>query len=181
MREILKNMREVRLITRRDYSEIYIVESQGKYYCKKVLRPDSRWGMEDIIRSYKIYDTLKDKTGLVRVVDHYEVSPRGEYHIIMEYLEGFTRLEFNNFTHRVQDIRAIEDRLVGQGVIQLDMVPINFMVKGKDIAMIDLDKLYRLPNMFYPPPGPDQAFTWYGYAIARTSLWRLNQGKAMRQ
>lgn len=180
--DILKNVEIIRTITRRDFSEILLVRNAGVEYCLKILRPDNRWKMGDIRRSYEIYDSLKDKTGLVKVIAHgrQENTP-DSYHILMEYLEGYTRLEFNNFTSRLPAMQSIEDCLMRQGVIQLDMVPINFMAKGKEIVMIDLDKLYKLPDMFYPPPGPTQEFTWYGYAVARTRLWSMNQGRVWRQ
>lgn len=164
-------------ITKRDYSQIFHVKIGGIDYCLKWINSDKRWTIKDIHNSYQIYEMLEDKRGLVKVFEYgmAQINDPGEYYVLMEYLEGFERIDFRTFAPYADKMKEIEGNLLHQKVIQLDMVPINFMTDGQRVVMIDLDKLYKLPNLFYPPDGPTQAFTWYGYANARMKLHQVYQ------
>jgi len=160
------------LIARRDRSEIYKVKWQEKFYCWKIIRDDERFTYT-YEQAYKNYDNLKDKSCLVMVHSTWR-DENGHFNILMEWLDGYRRLEYNQESFaKYCNMDAVERNLIYQGYFIIDFAPINFMIKGNDMKMIDLDTLAKLTDFPVDPHKMIPELSWYGSRVLKHRSGRV--------
>lgn len=159
------------LITQRDRSRVWHVKIDGKDYCWKILSDDERFSYT-YERAYENYRDLKMfRYGfLVDVVSTWR-GDEGEFNVLMEWLDGYTRLEYKDHDPRIVNIEKI---LIEHGYFVIDFAPINFMVKGKDIKMIDLDTLAKLSDFPVDAHAPIPELSWYGSRVLKQKSGRVS-------
>ena len=140
---------------------------EGKDYCLKVICDDPRfqYSYEQAYFNYsKFKKTVSYDSGLfVDVVDTWR-KESGEFCILMEYLDGWTRLEYCQKDKR---ILLAESALMQQGYFMIDFAPINFMAKGTKLKMIDMDTLALINDFPVDPQYPIAELSWYGSRILK--------------
>jgi len=154
------------LITRRDRSELYKIRRSGVFYCWKILTDDNRFKYT-YEQAYKNYSDLRDKSNLVKVC-HTWRDKENRFNVLMEWLEGYRRLEYRETPGKwTFMIDIIEDDLIKQGYFIIDLAPINFMIKDGDIKMIDLDTLAKLTDFPVDPHKMISELSWYGSRVLK--------------
>ena len=154
------------LIANRDRSEVYKVIIDSVPYCWKILSDDERFN-HTYERAYENYFNLKDKADLVIVRNTWR-DEDGRFNVIMEWLDGYKRLEYSNRSRWViTKINAIEQDLIDQGYFMIDLAPINFMINGCKVKMIDLDTLAKLTDFPVDPHKMVSELSWYGSRILK--------------
>lgn len=161
------------LIAHRDRSDIYKVKWNGSFYCWKILTNDERFSYT-YEQAYKNYEAIKDKSNLVMVHSTWR-DKDGRFNVLMEWLDGYTRLEYSAYDRRTWgiDIELIESRLIKEGYFMIDLAPINFMVKGCKVKMIDLDTLAKLTDFPVDPHKMISELSWYGSRVLKQRSGRL--------
>jgi len=103
-----------------------------------------------------VFDAWRDKEGV--------------FYVLMEYLDGYTRLEYAHMDPRVD---VIEKHLIKNGYFMIDLAPINFMVKGDDIKMVDLDTMAKIDDFPVDAHEPLPELSWYGSRVLKHKSGRL--------
>lgn len=129
----------------RAHSKTYKEILNDNIYCLKVIKSWDSLGLDTIIKSYKNYDNLINKTGIVKI---YNVWQYKEFIFIrMEYLEDYItfkewiRLDKPIGTPLINIIKILNNLMI-EGYIHPDCGDGNFMIKSEnDIKLIDIDLL----------------------------------------
>lgn len=169
-----KNLECCGLICKRDRSHIYKVRNVDtkEYLCLKRIMNDERF-THTYEKAYENYDSLMKACGgsipLVKIIEAWRGAD-GAFYILMEYLEGFTRLEY---VHMDKRVAAFERMLIEYGYFMIDIAPINFMVKGNQIQMVDLDTLARVDDFPVDPHKGISELSWYGSRVLKYQRGRV--------
>lgn len=137
------------MISKRTFSEVSLTDYKGSKCCLKKMKsngPNGEVSKELLEQSYKNYQEIKNKDGLVKIYEGW--WDNGAFHTIMEYLEGYNRLCDVPCTDglKLQVINIITN-MVRQGYVDYDTDPTNFLVCGNRVKMIDLDKIMRIEDV----------------------------------
>jgi len=147
------------MIASRANSKIYKV---GDKVRKEVTSDLHLLTLDTIIESYRNYDELLDKNDLVKV--HKWWVKDNTVFIDMEDLTSWWQLGKNDKSMLAQ-VLGIMNNLIRQGYVDWDMDISNFLTNGKDVKLIDLDRLTRCDSLTTQQSG------WLTTRIIRLFLW----------
>lgn len=149
----------MKIISKRTNSIIYLIEKDNKRFVRKVIDFDEFNTMSLMHQAYKNVMNIQDKCPFMVKVYHYTIT-NTQAIIDMEYLDGYTRLEYSTIG-MVDKVLTICKKLSSLGYIWLDASPINLMEKDGDIKMIDLDTVVESSRYPETPTKPCMDLTWY--------------------
>lgn len=142
VRAIAEEMMKKESVMKRKFSTVWI---EGDYAVKQV-KTNEYVTLDVLKNSYKIYEGLVDKRGLVKVVDWWDDGKC--VFVVMENLNGYVRVMRTDANRDwvMFKVFQIFQRLMLQGVMDYDFDITNILVKGNDIVLIDIDKLNKFKN-----------------------------------
>ncbi|MEW6194093.1 MAG: tetratricopeptide repeat protein [Bacteroidota bacterium] len=149
-------------------SSIYKCVIDNKEYIHKVIVQSPDIDFELLVNSYKNYECLKSKEGLVKVYDFRYLKDGEEFEILMEYLEDYYDVEAveanNRYSFALQIFNTIKG-LLDNGIIPVDCGLANFVTDGNTVKMLDLDFLLKWSEVNYFQTN------WFISRLNEISVW----------
>jgi len=151
------------IISERPNSLITLVEDKGQKIAMKVISPSEWMTISLLEQSYKNVMDIQCPymVKVLEVVKRYETIT-----VKMEYLEGYTRMEYDD-NEACETVLDICQHLADLGYVWLDASPINLLEKDGDIKMVDLDTIVKIEDLPKKLEEPNLLLTWYASRIIK--------------
>ena len=187
-----KEYSEYKLLSTRQYTKLYRISKQGRWYIAKTTKDNSEWQIKMLRREYSLTIACSHPH-IVHTYTYEEIPNLGEA-IVMEYVEGRTLTEYLTENPTKQSRQRIVGELLSalsylhkRGIVHNDIKPENIIIsrtdntlKLIDFGLADNDAQYAIRQLGCTPAyASPELLSQHNVIDARSDIYSV--GAVMRQ